>query len=93
MLLKSDSYVPPALLIVDLRPLLSTKEGHALSDDAVRLLFEAEAAENGTLGKRLGKPLGRELSKLHLEGSTMVVSGECASLILKLLSWTDSHGK
>lgn len=97
VLLESGSYVPPAVLVVDLRPLLMVKSqdgqgSQMMSNDAVELLFDAEAAEKSALGKRLGKPLGRELSKVHLEQSTMVVPRECASLVLKLLAWTDSHG-
>ena len=66
MLLLSGSYVPAAVLVVDMRPLLTigAVDGPPLSEPAMNALFDEESADTKALGKKLGKAIGRELAKV-----------------------------
>ena len=73
MLLLSGSYVPAAVLVVDMRPLLTigAVDGPPLSEPAMNALFDEESADTKALGKKLGKAIGRELAKVACRRSLM----------------------
>ena len=79
------------VVVLDLEPLRREAESKEV---AWKSLFEEEGATRGQLGRALGKPVARTLSKLMLEsaGAILVARGGLCTLVIKLLRTNDSHG-
>ena len=100
MLLAPDGDSPPAIVFMDLAPLMAESIGvqqnmqtlksslGASTAAAATAALDAEAASATVLGKQLGKPASRALCKLLGSGMhdvTLVACGGAAQLALKLL--------
>ena len=80
MLVDSDGEGPPAVVLMDLSPLIP-------SVDASKVALDAEGRAAAALGHQLGKPASRLLCKLLGSGMrdvTLVASAGVAQLALKL---------
>ena len=84
LLRAGDSDSPPAVVVLDLTPLLGGATGAAAAK-----IVDAESSSTAALGTRLLKPTARALEKLlgsGLSDVTLIAYGGAAQVVLRLLS-------